>query len=57
MKINDYFTHLRLPRALYFQGRETAHERGETLSMAIRRFIEAYVASEPQKPAKSTNNN
>ena len=57
MIINDYNAHLRLPRVLYFQGRETAHVRGENLSMAIRRFIEAYVASEPQKPAENPNNN
>ena len=57
MKINNYHAHLRLPRALYFQGREIAHERGETLSMAIRRAIEAYVASAPTKPGKNTDNN
>ena len=57
MKINNYHAHLRLPRALYFQGREIAHERGETLSMAIRRAIEAYVASAPKKSGKNTDNN
>ena len=57
MRINDFNANLRLPRALYFQGRETAYAKGETLSVAIRRAIEAYVATEPQKPAKNTDNN
>lgn len=49
MKQNQKLMNLRIPTELHTAAQETARQRCENLSAILRRYLEAYTASQPTK--------